>query len=278
MRKMQGNGAYEQPPRHQAGTGHEVGPKPGNPHRPSEAGAVELARAVVGSSSPAEADSDGPPEAGASDAAQGAGTTEVAALEAVQFDAYRNGTYHAARTDHYVRSHRWLMFAIVAAGTAGVTNLFEAFIGQGYFGAATAILAALDLALDYKARASQHERLKHAYFNLFATITTAASPDAAKVRRWRGQIIRLTADEPKTYRGVDAIAYNNAADALGRDRELLLAIPRHVRLLAPIWPFSGYAFDYVREKKRKKRRSALVRIVYAVRRAYRPSRDRITRT
>ncbi len=97
--------------------------------------------------------------------------------------------------------------------------------------------------MNLKAKASQHERLKQEYFNLLATIVMTTEPDAAEVRRWRGQIVRLTAEEPQTYKGVDAIVYNNAADALGYGREQHLEVPRHVRIFARFWAFSGYSFD-----------------------------------
>jgi hypothetical protein len=163
-------------------------------------------------------------------------------LQDVQFDALRNAIYHTARCQHFGATHRWLMLLIVATGTAGIANFAEGVIGVSALAAAGALLAALDLVLDLKGKASQHDRLKQEYYTLLAAIETTPQPDQAKVRRWRGSIIRLTAKEPRTYRAADAIAYNDAVDALGRDRTCRLKVPFFVAAFAHVWPFGGYSF------------------------------------
>lgn len=107
---------------------------------------------------------------------------------------------------------------------------------------------ALDLVFDLKGRSEQHLRLKQEYYGILAGMELIAKPNQKRVRRWRAKLIRLTADEPRTYRALDAVAYNAAVDALGRDQKDRLCIPMLVGLCCHFYDFKNYRFETMEEK------------------------------
>lgn len=136
----------------------------------------------------------------------------------LRFHALRNAYYHSARLRWFELQHRVLMFAIVLFGTAGVATLFGTG-GSGVLAALTALLASADLVLDLRGKAQLHDALKRRYYMLLAKLDEEPDASAAKLRRWNARIIRITAEEPVSYRAVDALARNEAIDTLGLDED-----------------------------------------------------------
>lgn len=147
----------------------------------------------------------------------------------VRFHALRNANYHSARLRWFELQHRVLMFSIVLFGTAGVAQLFGQ--GSGILSAITALLAALDLVLDLRGKAQLHDALKRRYYMVLAKLDEEPDASAEKLRRWHARIIKITAEEPVTYRAVDALARNEAIDTLGLDEgDKEMVTPRQYRL------------------------------------------------
>lgn len=162
--------------------------------------------------------------------------------DSVRFDVLRSAFYNSARHDHYARAHRWIMFAVVAFGTAGVGNFLLAIkIDQVALAATTAILATIDLVLDLRGKAELHGRLKQQFFALLAKIERNREPSTKQVCEWQAEFIELTALEPTEFRAVNAIAYNDAVDALGRDPKKEKLKWYH-RLFGSYFSFRGHDF------------------------------------
>jgi hypothetical protein len=162
--------------------------------------------------------------------AAGAGAeTEVTRAEcysALRFDVLRNAFYHSARLRHFEWQHRALMFLIVLFGTAGVADATTGFIGQKSLAAITALLATVDLVLDLRGKAQRHDSLKQRYFMLLAKIDELPTADFGQIAKWRGKVNRITAEEPVTYRVVDALAHNEALETMGLNEDEKIHVTR----------------------------------------------------
>jgi hypothetical protein len=183
-----------------------------------------------------------------------AGSTTVTAAEevsasrdAIEFDVLRNALLHTMRQRWFDSLHRWLMFAIVLSGTAGVATVTTDLVGQVAFAATTALLATLDLVLDLRGKGRLHDDLRRRYYGLLAEIVARPGADAPQVAAWQAEMMRLTAEEPDNYRVVDCVAYNAAMRSLGRDPDHEIVIPWWRRQLAHVFTFPG--FDPVQRRE-----------------------------
>lgn len=181
--------------------------------------------AAAGNGSQASGDDRPSPHTSDPDAtAAGEGLKQaVEARHQLRFSALRNAFYHSARLRHFEFWHRALMFLIVLTGTAGAASVFKSGFGDQSTGdqwlaLTTALLATVDLVLDLRGKAQLHDALKRRYYMLLAKLDE--SPDATidQLRRWNGRVMRITAEEPVTYRITDAVAFNEAIGTLGIDQ------------------------------------------------------------
>lgn len=172
----------------------------------------------VGSGAGAGHDGDAPtsPTAEASPDDLSVGDIERARHD-LRFSALRNAYYHSARLRHFEALHRWLMFSIVLTGTTGASSLLLQGVGDRWLAALTALLATVDLVLDLRGKAQLHDDLKRRYFMLIARMDEEPNASLSKIHRWQAKIMKITAEEPVTYRAVDAVAHNEAIDTLGYD-------------------------------------------------------------
>lgn len=213
---------------------------------------IEAGREIGGAASSADerwTTNDRGPSASADNATlPAAEAVGVRSRASIQFDVLRNALYHDARLRHFEWAHRTLMFLIVLSGTAGVAKLFDGSGWDRLFGAATALMATLDLVLDLRGRARLHEDLKRRYYLLLAEIEEDVAPTDTQLTRWYGRLIRITADEPVTYRAVDAAAYNEAVGALGLGNENRLKINPVRFLLRHVLTAQGMDFPPIGSK------------------------------
>ena len=197
-----------------------------------------LARRKAGSSRKGDAADNG-------DSATAPTETEEIVLSAAKFEVLRSAYYHSARHKRYSALHRWLMFLVVLAGTAGFANIATSWVGQAGFGFITASLATLDLVLDLRGNAELHGRLRSQFLGLLARIERSATKAGSDAPNWRAEMIELTAQSADEYRCVDAIAHNEALDTLGLDPNFKLVIPWWHKRLAHVSTFRGYEYLYV---------------------------------
>ena len=133
----------------------------------------------------------------------------------VEFRCVRNAAYHEDREMHYARIHRFLMFVVVAVGTASIGASLVQENRYATIGTAIAVLAGLfDLLWDIDGMARLHSSLRRRCFDLLARLEANESLEAI-----RAEYIRIIADEPPAMNAVNALAFNSAVDALGRPPE-----------------------------------------------------------
>ena len=142
-------------------------------------------------------------------------TREPATIDALRFQALRNALYHTARRRVLEGWGRWLNFLVIVGGAASVTQALQASAaGPWMVGIAITVVGALQLVFDFAGRARSHEILQRRYYDLLGRIEeTGEAPDAARAA-FASEVARIAGEEPPTYRALDAIAYNEALDAL----------------------------------------------------------------
>lgn len=165
----------------------------------------------------------------------------------LRFGALRNAFYHSARLRFFEWQHRALMFLIVLTGTAGVGSLLGGGIGASALGAITALLATTDLVLDLRGKAQTHDALKRRYYMLLARLDEEPDASRAKLTRWNARIIKITAEEPVTFRAVDAVAHNEAIDTLGLNEGKKQRLTKWQYLMRHWSTFPGATFPYANE-------------------------------
>lgn len=173
-------------------------------------------------------------------------TAEVApgAQYSCSFHAERTARYHAARRGFFEAWHRWVLFLVVALGTAGVSSVIG---GSGANAATisgiTAVLGALNLAFDPAGRARLHEALQRRAFALCGEIDATIAPSVEAEARWRSALHQIWADEPPPKRALDAIAYNATLEGRREwpDGNLLVVTPWQ-RALKHVLPFNEARF------------------------------------
>lgn len=161
--------------------------------------------------------------------------------DGIRFNALRNALYHTARRRFYERLDRVFTFAVIALGTVAVSDVLAARgISQGEIAAVIAIAGALQLVFGFGGQARDHQALQRDYYRLLGEIEAVVAPGQEDIARWRGELVRITADEPPMMRAVDAKAYNDAIDGLGvYDGEERLMIPWHHGLFGQVFSFEG---------------------------------------
>lgn len=173
-------------------------------------------------------------------------------LELIRFNVLRNALYHVARRRSLERINRFFNFMVIALGTAAVADLVSVFdwrVPTEAFGAAIAIVGALQLVFDFGRAARDHQALQREYYNLLADIEAVIAPDQNQLAEWYSRMIRISADEAPVLKAIDAKAYNDAIDALEWDREQRLVVPWWHKPLAGVVSFEGVEYPKVVEIK-----------------------------
>lgn len=170
--------------------------------------------------------------------------------DTIYFNVLRNALYHTARRRSLEGAARFFNFLTVLLGAAVVGDLAQVFgLGVAWAGGAVAFVGAGQLAYDPAGRAREHQLLQRDYYRLLAEMEAQGDADAAALRRFNAEMIRISGEEPPTLRGVDAKAYNDAIGASGLfpDGERLV-IPFWVRAVGSFLTLDGYHFAKVSER------------------------------
>jgi hypothetical protein len=162
---------------------------------------------------------------------EGQSAADPSALEELnhlRFEATINGRYHTSRQGWYEGMHRLCMFAVVLGGTAAIAATFRS--GGGYYWLAALIptlAGTIDLVFDFAGKAAQHARLQERSYNIVADIELCADDPAILCRRGWAEIARICAQESKTMRVVQALAYNDTKEGTQENvkAELFHGIP-----------------------------------------------------
>ncbi|KAB2876818.1 MAG: hypothetical protein F9K43_00685 [Bauldia sp.] len=195
------------------------------------------AEPVSGQGDPGCAD----PTSVAPPAATGAGTDWV---DAVRVECLMNARYHAAREAFLDSVHRWLMFGVIIFGAAAVID----FVADGVkvlkpvFGAAAAIMGALDLTFDLSNRARTHALMKRRYFELLA--------DVAVGRKKRAEtescLHKYAADEEPAFHALICVSWNAAQEMVYGDEAQEYCIPRWDLYRKNVCRFEGRKYSLQR--------------------------------
>jgi len=141
--------------------------------------------------------------------------SEPRTAHSLEFDALRNALYHTARRQVLEGLSRWMNFLVILGGAGTVTQIAgqntTASVGLGI--AITAI-GALQLVFDFAGRARTHELLQRRYYDLLSEIQGGGEPTIEQRFHFTREMTKIAGEEPPTYRALDAIAYNEALDAM----------------------------------------------------------------
>lgn len=172
--------------------------------------------------------------------------------ENIRFNVLRNALYHTARRRALERINRWFNFLVVILGAAAVGDIFAKYgIPQSYMGLAVAVIGAMQLVFDFGRQARDHQGLQRDYYRLLADIEASVDDGEAARANWYSRMIQITADEPPTFRALEAKAYNDAADAMELPRGERLHVPFWHRRVGGVLAFDGTEFRKVSEMQKE---------------------------
>jgi hypothetical protein len=168
-------------------------------------------------------------------------TAQMSDIDRLRFEATINGRYHTSRQGWYELMHRCCMFVVVIGGAGAVAEA----VGTGsryswVIALIPTVAGTIDLVFDFSAKAAQHARLQEKSYEIVADIEQLADAPEAICRRGWAAIARICAQETKTMRAVQALAYNDTKQGSEKNVEdELLLVPIRARLLKHIWAFDG---------------------------------------
>ena len=133
-----------------------------------------------------------------------------------RFDALRNALYHTQRRAFFDMLNRLMNFLVIIAGASVVGKVAESLrFDSIWLELGVVLLATAQLVFDFGKLAREHEFLQRRYYEVLAEMDAEAPADleAAK-KRWSAKLLTIAADEPMLMRALDAVAYNQALDAM----------------------------------------------------------------
>jgi hypothetical protein len=176
--------------------------------------------------------------------------TEMTGIEKLRFEAIRNGRYHLARQGWYERWHRIAMFVVVIGGTAAIAEAVKT--GDTPYAWIWALIptvaGTVDLLFDFAGKSALHARLQERSYEIIEDIELAIDAPEATCRRGWASMARIWAQEPKTMRVVEALAYNDTKEGTLDDSkdELLVISPLH-RAFRHVFAFDGLPMPRVKD-------------------------------
>jgi hypothetical protein len=136
-------------------------------------------------------------------------------LKDLRHTILRNALYHIARRAWHERINRFFNLFVIIGGTAYVANFAQGDVRWNLaLGLSTSIIGAMQLVFDFGGRARDHQILQKRYYDIRAAIDENTAPTSADCAKWKADLTRIYADEPPTFRALDAIADNQATAAL----------------------------------------------------------------
>lgn len=169
--------------------------------------------------------------------------------EEIALDALRNACYHEDRASFFAMVHRWMMFFVVLTGSTAFVAIAgflpdwwkaQALALAGPLGA---VIGLFDLVFDPTGKARLHDRLRRESILMRADVQDCRISDGAL----EGALTRLYADDPPTMHAANALAYNRAMEAHGRERADLLKVGFWARKFRHIMPFDVESFPSYRD-------------------------------
>tara|TARA_R110002124_G_scaffold284368_1_gene461527 strand:+ start:42377 stop:42895 length:519 start_codon:yes stop_codon:yes gene_type:complete len=151
-------------------------------------------------------------------------TRQVPSIEELEFNALRNALYHTARRQRLEGYGRVLNLAVILGGAGTIVDFSKDLGFNPWLGLLVAVVGALQLVFDFSGRASKHEVLQRRFYDLLGRISESTEIDDTGRGQLNGELMRIYGDEPPTMRALDAVAHNEARDALFGDEHPRLKI------------------------------------------------------
>jgi len=132
----------------------------------------------------------------------------------VRFEFTDAIAYHAIREQFFARLNRFLTGVQVLLGTGAVAALASWVPNAAvWFVCISALAGVMLLIIDPAGAARDHRALRTRLSSIQAGLMEIGET-AETLRAARAQMLRVSADAPPAYRGAQALAYNNAVNAL----------------------------------------------------------------
>lgn len=142
---------------------------------------------------------------------------ETPSVQDLEFNALRNALYHTARRQRLEVYSRLLNLVVILAGTATVVDMANQAGFAVWLGFVVALVGALQLVFDFSGRATKHEILQRRFYDILSQIHGELDDRSESNRAVMAELMRIYGDEPPTMRALDAVAYNEALDAIQGD-------------------------------------------------------------
>ncbi len=143
---------------------------------------------------------------------------EVPNCAGLRFRCMTNALYHTDRRSFLEGVARVSNFLVIMLGASAVADLAEIWqFDYRVIGFGTAAIGALQLVFDFSGGARTHQVLQGRYYSLLAQLDKAVDPNNAFLAGIQSEIWKINADEPPTYRVVDAAAHNKTLELFSRD-------------------------------------------------------------
>jgi hypothetical protein len=153
-----------------------------------------------------------------------------------RFDALRNALYHTQRRSFFDTLNRLINFLVVLVGASVAAKLASLLkFDSIWLELGVIFLATSQLVFDFSRRGMEHEFLQRRYYELLSEMDAdpEVNSESAK-RKWSAKLVTIAADEPLTMRALDAVAYNQALDAMYDDPE----IQKEYRQRVSMWQYA----------------------------------------
>nr|VFJ65068.1 MAG: hypothetical protein BECKFM1743C_GA0114222_103852 [Candidatus Kentron sp. FM]VFJ67273.1 MAG: hypothetical protein BECKFM1743A_GA0114220_104423 [Candidatus Kentron sp. FM]VFK11852.1 MAG: hypothetical protein BECKFM1743B_GA0114221_102112 [Candidatus Kentron sp. FM] len=158
-------------------------------------------------------------------------TTASEEISNILFDCERLSMYHAIRRDFWDKLHRLSLFLVVLAGTASFAAISEE-LDIWWLPLMAPLFGLASVVFDFSGHARIHENLCRRFTIVHGEALT--NPDDVKTLQTK--IHEIYADEPPTYRALDAWSHNLACKGRGQEKWEVEISPIHLAL-KNLWPF-----------------------------------------
>lgn len=155
----------------------------------------------------------------------------------LRFDVLRNALYHTARTQFLDFCSKATNFIIIVCGASAIGGLFDI---PKWLAAISVVAATFQLVADFAVLARQHSYLQRRCYELLAQLDSIASPE--ELEEIKEKLTLLYGEEPPTMWALNAIAYNEACEIVGK-HDGHLPINTAQSWLRNLYPFNEMKFS-----------------------------------
>jgi hypothetical protein len=131
----------------------------------------------------------------------------------LRFDVLRNALYHTARTQFLDFCSKATNFIIIICGASAIGGLFDI---PKWLAAISVVAATFQLVGDFAVLARQHAYFQRRCYELLAQLDSIAADAPEELEEINEKLTLLYGEEPPTMWALNAIAYNEACEIVGK--------------------------------------------------------------